>query len=262
MWQLLRIEWLKIKNYTTFWVLMGLYAVSMVGINVIVGAIFNKAPKDPLTQALMGGGIFSFPQVWQTVTYFSGLVLFMPGLLIIIHVTNEYNFKTHRQNIIDGVARKQYILVKLISVLLVSLFSTLLVLGNVLGFGFYQPDASFSADGIHYLGIFFMQCFMYCSLALLLSVLLKRSGIVIGLFFLYSTIIENMLAGITNEFTKSVGYFFPLESVDKQIPFPIFREIAKNMITPPPTHWLMLTGCIYIALFMFITHWRFQKADL
>ena len=43
-------------------------------------------------------------------------------------ISNEYTFKTHRQNIIDGWSRKQFITSKLMDVLIISLIVTLYTL--------------------------------------------------------------------------------------------------------------------------------------
>ena len=45
---------------------------------------------------------------------------------MIISVTNEYSFKTHRQNVIDGVTRTQFIVTKLACGVIIALASTVL----------------------------------------------------------------------------------------------------------------------------------------
>src|SRR5262245_43760958 len=113
--QRLMIEWMKLKNYRTFWILSALYLLSIVGINLIVFTIQQKifAEKQArgMAQMLIGDIPYSFPTVWQMTAYVSSFLLFIPGLLMIISVTNEYSYKTHRQNVIDGWNRRQFIAV-------------------------------------------------------------------------------------------------------------------------------------------------------
>src|SRR5687768_15834523 len=101
---LLKIEWLKLKNYRTFWILGVLYLISIFGINYIVyriqEAIFEEKRSKGVAQMIVGDPPYSFPTVWQMTSYVSSFLLFLPGLLLIIFITNEYSFKTHRQNII------------------------------------------------------------------------------------------------------------------------------------------------------------------
>lgn len=46
MLQLLKIEWLKVKNYRTFWILSGLYLFSIWGANYIAYMVQNKIYQD------------------------------------------------------------------------------------------------------------------------------------------------------------------------------------------------------------------------
>src|SRR5215207_2039116 len=104
MLQRLGIEWMKLKNYRTFWILSGLYLLSIVGVNYIVFAISQKVFEDKKAKGLvqMAVGLpYSFPDAWQWTSFVSSFLLFIPGLLMIISITNEFSYKTHRQNIID-----------------------------------------------------------------------------------------------------------------------------------------------------------------
>src|SRR5215213_11080408 len=118
MLQRLGIEWMKLKNYRTFWILSGLYLLSIVGINYIVFTIQQKIYADQqakgMAKMIIGDIPYSFPTVWQMTAYVSSFLLFIPGLLMIISITNEYSYKTHRQNIIDGWNRRQFITVKMV----------------------------------------------------------------------------------------------------------------------------------------------------
>ena len=58
--------------------------------------------------------------------FVSSFLLFIAGLIMIILVTNEYSFKTHRQNVIDGVTRTQFIVTKLACGVIIALASTVL----------------------------------------------------------------------------------------------------------------------------------------
>lgn len=136
MCQLLKTEWLKVKNYRTFWILSALYLLSIWGINYIVYVIQHEVytNKDAGNAAnmLLGTPPYDFPLVWQTATNVSSYLLFIAGLIMIISLTNEFSFKTHRQNIIDGATRTEFIITKLICGLIVALASTLFVFLTVI----------------------------------------------------------------------------------------------------------------------------------
>ena len=133
MLHLLRIEWLKIKNYRTFWILLAINLLSIPGLNYLIWYIRqNRVPKAG--QAMLGN-LFTFPEVWQTVSWNSTMLFIIPAILIITLTTNEFTFKTHRQNVIDGWSRRQFISVKLSGLFLLALFNTVVVLLTILVFG-------------------------------------------------------------------------------------------------------------------------------
>ncbi|MGB8190849.1 MAG: hypothetical protein WCF67_02965, partial [Chitinophagaceae bacterium] len=131
MLQLLKVEWLKLKNYRTFWILAVLYILSIYGINYIIYMIQHEILREMKQEGVIKsiiGAPYSFPDVWQQASYVSGFLLFLMGLGIIIPTTNEFSYKTHRQNIVDGWSRKQFITVKLAMVGIIALVTTIIVI--------------------------------------------------------------------------------------------------------------------------------------
>jgi ABC-2 type transport system permease protein len=270
MQELLKIEWLKIKNYRTFWILSSLFVLSVFGINYIVYYVQEVLGKSNKQIDVLIGSPFQYPNVWHTVSYISGFLLFFPGLLIIISVTNEFSFKTHRQNIIDGWSRSQFINVKILCVLILAFLSTVVVGLTALLYGSLR-GGSFSFDKIQYIGYFFIQCFSYGMVALLLSVLIRRSGLAIGVFFLYSYVIENMLGGLMNylnfRFTGTQTFrgpadYLPLHSPNALTPFPFFRSITKMISSEPNVPLLLSLSFVYLVIYYAFSTRKFLKADL
>src|SRR4051812_6198783 len=109
---LLTIEWMKVRRYRTFWVLFTLFAVSMFGISFIWWYMNQQfETSGDFTMKAAGSmlfGSFHFPGVFNTITQISSWLLYFPGFIIIFHTTNEYTYKTHRQNIIDGLERNDF----------------------------------------------------------------------------------------------------------------------------------------------------------
>src|SRR6185503_20095856 len=123
--KLLKIEWLKMKNYTAFVAIGLIFLVCVFGVSFIAYTI-NKSVQDT-PAAMLTSSFFSFPNVWHTIAYLGNFTLFLPGLLIILMVTNEFTYKTHRQNIIDGWSRNEFIKVKIAIVFIFSAAATLWV---------------------------------------------------------------------------------------------------------------------------------------
>jgi len=262
MLHLLKIEWMKVKNYRTFWVLSILYLVSLFGGTYIGYQLYQAKPaNDKGMSGAVIGHPFDFPDIWHTVSWISSWLMFMLGLLMIISITNEFSYKTHRQNVIDGLSRRQFISVKMMLTVIISLVATLAVFLIALGFGLAE-GSELSFEKIEYIGYFFIQALSYSSAALLFSMLFKRSGIAIGVYFLYTTIIENMLAGLLNKYADNVGRYLPLESTDNLIRIPVFKVIVNQLVSSYNTEMLLVMGVVYLALYYFLSYRKFATDDL
>ncbi|MCW3080040.1 ABC transporter permease [Segetibacter sp.] len=262
MFQLLKVEWMKVKHYRTFWVLSILYLVSVFGAIYIAHQIWTLAPKNNEMSKAVVGALFNFPDIWHLVSYISSFLMFMLGLLIIISFTNEYSYKTHRQNIIDGWSRKEFILVKIALTIIVALAATVAVFITALLFGLQENATSFTFEKIEFIGYFFIQAVSYCSAALLFSLLFKRSGITIGVFFLYTLILENMLTAFLNHYTDNFGRYLPLETTDNLIRIPFGKAIINQFMASFNTPALLIMATVYLALYYFISVKKFESDDL
>lgn len=265
MLQRLSIEWMKLKNYRTFWILSILYVVSIFGANYIVyriqQAIFEEKQAKGVVQLFIGGPPFAFPNVWHTTTYISSFLLLLPGLLMIISVTNEYSFKTHRQNVIDGWNRREFISTKMMLALISALASTILVTLTALSFGFLQGEP-FTTEKSIKVFYFFIQALSYSLVALLFALLFKRGGLAIGIFFLYPLVLENLISALMNRYLDFSGRYLPLESTDNLIPFPLFENVQRQIIKAPNFTALLIVALVYIAPYVFFISRKFETDDL
>ena len=266
MYPLLYIEWLKLKNYRTFWVLSVLYLLSIAGINLIVFKIqqhiFAEQRAKAVAQMVIGDIPYSFPTVWQMTSFVSSFLLFIPGLLIIISATNEYSYKTHRQNIIDGWSRRQFISVKIVTCVIIALISSVMVAITSVIFGYAEGNNDFSTDKMQYLVYYFLQALTYSMAALLISVLVKRGGLAIGIYFLYSVVLENVLKLVLNRYFDPIGRYLPLQSSDELIPMPLFEAVQKQFIAPLNYTAQLIMTAVYITAFFLLTRRKFETDDL
>lgn len=265
MLRILKTEWMKIRSYTAFWILSGLFVVGVIGLNYSVWAIRQsvdvKAGKANAETVL--GSPFAYPDVWNTTAWLSGWVLFIPGLIIIMIMTNEFTYRTNRQNVIDGWTRKQFIDAKLLWVVLLSVVAAVSCFISALIFGGIG-DVPFTADKMVYVLYFFLESFTYLMAALLFGVLLRRSGLAIGLFFLYTMLLKNIISGLLNHFLPGqIGSYFPLKSSDELIPFPFIKNLTKGAIAaPPPLAALLSVSIVYVGIFYGWMLYKFRNDNL
>jgi len=261
---LLAIEWLKIKSYRTFWILLGFFVVLLPLWNY---QVFNGMIK-------FGGGkngginvlsqAYSFPGVWGNVGFWASIFVIFLSILIIILTTNEYNFRTHRQNVIDGWKRLQFYHAKVGLVLLFSLAATLYVfiIGTLFGFS-NSGNASGMFTDISKVLYFFILSVNYLGFALLIGLLIKRSGLAIGLFMLYCLIIENILNGILNwTFDTNPGNYLPLQASDELLPLPLL-DMMKAMIqtTTPDVMPNIIASIAWCAVYYFAGRRLILRSD-
>ena len=181
---------------------------------------------------------------------------------MILIISNEYTFKTHRQNIIDGSSRREFITGKILMGLMLSLITTLFVTLNAWGFG-AAVSGKFSLEGIEFIGYSFVQSTCYLFFAMILAVLLRKSGLAITIFFMYGLIFEQLIGGFVDNKILNKHYFFyymPLEVTDILVPMPF----GGNMFfkDAPETYVLLFLSLLYISIFCFFAVRKFEKEDL
>src|SRR3954468_9421542 len=133
MFRLLGIEWLKLRGYRPFWVLLVLFIVLLFLTNYVTSHGFFFKTRS-------GANAFTpdyvFPKVWDYVGFWVRMLGGLLPVFIIISTTNEFQYRTHRQNVIDGWSRADFFHAKWLSCLIVALAVTLVAAALGAAFGF------------------------------------------------------------------------------------------------------------------------------
>ncbi len=223
---------------------------------------FDQAnPTQEMVKKLMGSP-FIFPNVWHSAAWFGGLFFIIIGMLFILLVTNEVQYRTHRQNIIDGWSRLDFLKAKLTMMLFFTITATLLVTITAYVCGSIHTPATVTytlTTKLYFIGYFALMAFMYLIVAYLVSILIKRTGLAIIIYFAFVCIIDNLLWLTLTLKGEQFGFFTPLETTDSLIPNPMSN--VMNMRTVTDTSLLIGTG-VYIILFTYIIYKRFVQSDL
>lgn len=238
----IQLEWLKLKHYKLFWVLLGMYALAL--IIITSGGIFllewmkSKGVEfegiDPTIVP-----IYDFPDIWQNTTYLASFTKILLAFIVIISVNNDLTYLTLRQNIIDGLSKWEYLMSKLGLIIVLALFSVgfLFVSGLINGYFYSHVWGNFYIfDELEYLLAYGWEIIVYCTLAFLLSLLIKKSGFVIVLLFLYTIMFEPILAAILENhpnlkftFWAEFAQFLPIKSLNNLISIPFGRYILQEI---------------------------------
>jgi ABC-2 type transport system permease protein len=267
MLKILRVEWMKVKNYRTFWILL---AITIAIVPAVTYSLYNlmdnSFPKNKGKSIL--GSPFAFPDIWQTVSWNSTLTFIIPAILIITLTTNEFTYKTHRQNIIDGWSRGQFIGVKLIEVGLITLLSTIVVILTALGFGFFGnkvPEGASIWEGFRFIPFYFVQMLSYSMIAFLLGLLIKRAGLAISVFLMYMLVENIAVAVLRNVYKMNGADYLPEEVTDRLIPQPYFKFVNTPQDVTRWEHQLpvyLAVAALYLIIYCVVAGRSFLKNDL
>jgi ABC-2 type transport system permease protein len=258
---LFAIEWLKLQRYRTFWILIGFFVVLLPLWNYgISHGIVKMGGKDIniLNQ------VYSFSYIWENIGFWTSIFVVFLSILIIIITTNEYQFRTNRQNVIDGWTRMQFYHAKWQVVFVLSLLTTLYVF--IVGFLFAVSNDGMSNFPGNIVKLFYVWVLSlnYYSFCLLLSLLFKRSGITIGMFFLYCMIIETLCKELINwKMDFKLGNYLPLQCSDELLPFPILdmiKSLAKLQDAPPALPYVIVSFA-WIAVYYFVGRKKLLASD-
>jgi ABC-type transport system involved in multi-copper enzyme maturation permease subunit len=232
--KLLKIELQKLKPYTIFWLFNGMYAVLLFGAYYLMKK-FTESPEFP----------DGFPLNWQRLTWIAGFLNPFLVLIVILFTTNEYTFNTFRQNVIDGLSRTEVFMSKVIVHFIISLYSTILVvlLGTLFSALFskaFTPENYF--HDFYYIGIHFLKCFTFLSIAYALSLLFKK-GIITIIMLIILYIGDGIVSGVTS---NEAFDLLPFASMSNLIASPDFAmffgtiSIDKSVIIAVVIAYLVL----------------------
>jgi ABC-type transport system involved in multi-copper enzyme maturation permease subunit len=226
-------------------------------------------------------GIFNFPFIWHFNTYIAAILKFFLAIVIVSMMANEYSYGTLKQNLIDGMSKKEFVLSKFLTVVLFAFVSTFFVfiMSLILGYSFSSyTELSIVFSDMDYLLAYFVKLVGFFSFCLFLGVLVKRSAFAIGFLFVWN-IIEGIANGILTfkVFPKSntasqITQFFPLESMSILIVEPITRlSVIKNIQTAVgdtnvkdySVHFSSIfIVLVWTTLFIFLSYKIIKKRDL
>ena len=184
-------------------------------------------------------GIFNFPFIWHFNTYIAAWLKFFLAIVIVSMMANEYSYGTLKQNLIDGLSKKEFVLSKFYTVILFAFCSTVFVfiMSLILGLCFSSyTEIGIIFSGMEYLFAFFIKLTGFFSFCLFLGILVKRSAFALGFLLVWSIlegIIKTVLAFIIFPDSKIADYFIrllPLEAMSNLIIEPFSRlSVIKNI---------------------------------
>ncbi|MBS9767687.1 MAG: ABC transporter permease subunit [Flavobacteriaceae bacterium] len=226
---------------------------------------------------LANEGIFNFPYIWHFNTYVSSIFKFFLLLVIVSMTANEYSYKTIKQNLIDGLSKKEFVLSKFYTVTALAFLSTVFVFMVSLILGYLHSDfkeLSIVFSDLEYLVAFFIKLTGFFSFGLFLGILIKRSAFAIGAMVIWS-IIENAIKGFLHfkyATYENIANFLPLEAMSNLIKQPFTRlsavknvakQVGENVANSHSVQLLdMVIVLAWTAIFVYLSYALLKRRDL
>ncbi|AWA30171.1 ABC transporter permease [Flavobacterium magnum] len=268
--RLLSIELQKIWKSRSSRILTITYFVLLTSLALITTINFKFIGIDI---RLADVGIFNFPFIWHFNTFIAAFLKIFLAIVIVSMISNEYSYGTLKQNLIDGMSKKEFIMSKFLTVILFALISTvyIFIVTLILGYGYSsydEPAIVFSE--LDYLVAFLIKLSAFFSFCLFLGLLIKRSAFALG-FLVVWFIIERVFIGAVRV-PEWMADLFPLQSMWNLIdwPFPrleAYQQLEKMngsaVVRDYSVHLSsMMIAVAWIVIFVLLSYKLLQKRDL
>ncbi len=273
--KLLNIEFIKTLNNSTFKLIIILHAL------LFMLLVYFSTKIDISIPGFKVSNMFMFPNVWPLFSWYaSWFNLLFLGIIIIVLTGNEFSFRTSRLMISNGISRNEFLMGKLMLILLISAWGMTLIFlaGSISGFIFTDKLSLISFfENSHILLIYFVQAIAYMSLALFFANIFKNNALSIMMYLLYFIMIEPLFRLFL---PKAIRPYLPVKLISGLTPLPEFFAIGSDdsMISingksplelqginlfpeSIPTYLSLILAVAYISLFITASWYIIKKRD-
>lgn len=278
MLRLLNIEYHKLRYSKSSRVLVTTYFILITFIALIASIEFNFGNVN---FRLADQGIFNFPYIWHFNSYIAATLKLFLAIVIVSMMSNEYSNRTIKQNLIDGLSKKEFILSKFLTVVSFALLSTLFlfIVSLILGLSFSDyTEMNIIFSDMEYLLAYFIKLTGFFAFCMFLGIFVKRSAFALGFLFIW-WILESILRGVMeykifrdSNIAENIAQFFPLESMALLVKEPFTRlnavqsaatQLGSEITKDYSIHWYqLLIVILWIVIFVYLSYLLLKKRDL
>ncbi len=278
MLRLLAIEFQKLRYSRSAKILVLSYFILMTFIALIASIEFNFGSIE---FRVADQGIFNFPYIWHFNSYIAALLKLFLAIVIVSMMSNEYSYRTLKQNLIDGLSKKEFISSKFLTVLIFAVASTvfLFIISMILGLSFSDyTEVSIIFSDLEYLLGYFINLTGFFAFCMFVGILVKRSAFALGFLFIW-WIVENIAYGVMkwrlfrdSEIADNIASFFPMTAMGNLLSEPFSRlgaiqtaasQMGSQIDKDYAVHWYtILIVLVWTAIFVFLSYKLLKKRDL
>ncbi len=250
MLRLLSIEWIKLRSHKLFLILLVAYCL-----------MFYLMVRG-FTTFIFDFGIFEFnayhyPEIWHRLAFLGEqMQIIVLAPIVVFIVCDEMRYMTLRKQIIDGLSESEFIIGKVIFLVLLVLTSTavIFILGMIYGVIPPTSNKSIIFLNIEWLGLYFLCATAYVSIAMFISLVVKRAVPALVIFYL----LHMVEALLSFKIDPVITQYLPFGAIDSLIPTPSL--VAKDSIDGK-TALILFVG-LYIISFNLLSWFKLKRSSL
>ena len=275
--RLFLIEFEKLRTNRSSRILIGAYFILLTSIALIAAIKFDIGP---IKFHLAEQGIFNFPYIWHFNAYIGAWFKIFLAVVIVSMTANEYSNKTIKQNLIDGLSKREFLHSKWVMVLAFAGISTLFifVVSLILGLTYSNyNEFSIIVQDLAYLVAYFIKLVAFFAFCLFLGTAIKRSAFALGflgIWQMFEGICYGLLRWKSPEWldAETVYRFFPLNAMSNLVREPFSRlsavrnladQVGEQMTKKTDVQLLdMLIVSAWCFIFYALTYRLLKRRDL
>jgi ABC-2 type transport system permease protein len=275
--RLFLIEFEKLRTNRSSRILIGAYFILLTSIALIAAIKFDIGP---IKFHLAEQGIFNFPYIWHFNAYIGAWFKIFLAVVIVSMTANEYSNKTIKQNLIDGLSKREFLHSKWVMVLAFAGISTLFifVVSLILGLTYSNyNEFSIIVQDLAYLVAYFIKLVAFFAFCLFLGTAIKRSAFALGflgIWQMFEGICYGLLRWKSPEWldAETIYSFFPLNAMSNLVREPFSRlsavrnladQVGEQMTKNTDVQLLdMLIVSAWCFIFYALTYRLLKRRDL
>ncbi|MEN8139332.1 MAG: ABC transporter permease subunit [Bacteroidota bacterium] len=266
MLRLLSIEYRKLKTNNAFFIFTFFYFLALAGFAWIIGSV--GVDIESINMNFGDIGVFDFPNIWQNITYIAAFFKIILAIIIITFITNEYQYRTLRQNLIDGLSKKEFIASKVLMMMVLAGISTLFVFAIIMIIGltqssFLEPDIIIMKSS--FIFAYFLKLVAFFSMVMLIAFFVKKTGFSLATLFIWAAIIEPLMK--YKVLPEGWDRILPLQAMSNLIHEPFTRITNADKVFGNITYSSVDLTDVFITLgytviFIYLSYYIVKKRDL
>lgn len=275
--RLFLIEFDKLRANRSSRILIGAYFILLSSIALIAAIKFDIGP---IKFHLAEQGIFNFPYIWHFNAFIGAWFKIFLAVVIVSMTANEYSNKTIKQNLIDGLSKREFLHSKWMMIIAFASISTLFifVVSLILGRMYSNyTELSIIFSDLEYLLAYFLKLVAFFALCLFLGTAIKRSAFALGflgVWQMFEGICYGLLKWKSPTWIDAEQLFklFPLNAMSNLIHEPFSRLSAvRNLAEQVEVDvlrntsvqfWDIIIVIVWSFIFYLLTYTLLKQRDL